>query len=136
MPPKVFTLSEANALLPTLEPIIRRMVEASREFRASERLLDAFRARATMEGGILPDRDLSGAKAEADRLQNEIQEMVSEVEAIGCVLKDVDVGLVDFLSLRRGRQVYLCWRLGEDAIGFWHGLEEGYAGRKAIESLG
>jgi hypothetical protein len=135
MAQKVFTLSEANALLPTLEPLIRRLVAASREFRASERLLDAFRARATMEGGILPDRDLSGAKAEADRLQAEIQQLAADVEAIGCVLKDVDVGLVDFLSLRQGRQVYLCWRLGESVIAFWHGLEEGYAGRRPIEPL-
>jgi hypothetical protein len=135
MAQKVFTLSEANALLPTLEPLVRRMVEASREFRASERLLDAFRARATMEGGILPDRDLSGAKAEADRLQTEIQRLATDVEAVGCILKDVDVGLVDFLSLRQGRQVYLCWRLGERSIEFWHSLEEGYAGRKPVESL-
>lgn len=134
MPPKLFTVSEANALLSTLAPLVHRLVEAHRAFRASEQLLDAFRARATMEGGVLPDRDLSGAKAEAERLQAQIRGAIGEIEGLGCVVKDVDQGLVDFLSLRQGEHVFLCWRLGELAINFWHGLEEGFAGRKPIQA--
>jgi hypothetical protein len=136
VPPKLFTVSEANALLPTLAPLVERIVEAQRAFRASEQLLDAFRTRATMEGGVLPDQDLSQAKADVDRLQAEIQGLAGEVEALGCIVKDLDRGLVDFLSLRKGAHVFLCWHAGESAIRFWHGLEEGFSGRMPIDMEG
>ncbi len=133
MPPKLFTVSEANDLLPTLAPLVERIVEARRDLRTSERLLDAFRTRATMEGGVLPDRDLSDAKSDADRLQAEIQGLMGQVEGLGCIVKDLDQGLVDFLSVRQGAHVFLCWRAGEPAVRFWHGLEDGFAGRRPIE---
>lgn len=132
MAPKLFTLSEANALLPALVPVVRELIEAQRGLRAAEALLDGFRTRATLEGGVVPDAGLHQAKVDAERLAEEIRSGVAEVEARGCLVKDLDRGLVDFLSIRAGEQVYLCWRLGESSIGFWHGLEEGFAGRKPI----
>jgi hypothetical protein len=134
MPPRVFTLSDANDLIPLVAPRVRRMVDARNAARGAEAVLDRFRTRAAMEGGVLPEQDLSGAKAEVDRLQAEIRTLVSEIEALGAIVKDVDQGLVDFLSIRQGQHVFLCWRLGEPAIRFWHGLEEGFAGRQPIDS--
>ncbi|MFB3819361.1 MAG: DUF2203 domain-containing protein [Candidatus Methylomirabilales bacterium] len=134
MAPRLFTLSEANALLPTLTPVVRELVEAQRGLRAAEAQLDGFRARATLEGGVVPDAGLRRAKLEAERLAEKIRSRVAEVEARGCLVKDLDRGLVDFLSIRAGEQVYLCWRLGEPSIGFWHGLDEGFVGRKPVTS--
>jgi hypothetical protein len=130
--PKLFTLSEANALLPRLTPVVQALVAAQRGLRAAEARLDSFRTRATLEGGVVPDAGLRDARVEAERLAEEIRSGVAEVEAHGSLVKDLDRGLVDFLSIRGGEQVYLCWRLGETSIAFWHGLEEGFAGRKPV----
>jgi len=132
--PRIFTLSEAIALLPRLRPLVQAVVEARRELRSAEQRLDAFRARATLEGGVVPEAGLHEAKREAERLTAEIREGIAGVEALGCLVKDLDRGLVDFLSVQAGEQVYLCWHLGEPTIAFWHGLEEGFAGRKPVRS--
>ena len=62
----------------------------------------------------------------------QLEREVQKLEELGCLLKDVNTGLVDFPAVRLGRRVWLCWLLGEDRVSFWHKLEEGYAGRKMI----
>ena len=57
---------------------------------------------------------------------------MEQVQSFGCLIKDLDVGLIDFPTLYRGEEVYLCWKLGEDGIEFWHGVSEGFRGRKKI----
>lgn len=133
MAPKLFSLSEANALLPTLEPLVRRLVEVHAAFLAAKQGLESFRSRASLAGGVIPPPELRETRAEMDRLAAEIREGVGEVEALGCVFKDLESGLVDFLSLRQREHVFLCWRLGEPTIRYWHGLDEGFAGRKPIQ---
>jgi hypothetical protein len=71
----------------------------------------------------------------SEQLEEETREMVAcagEIQALGAVVKDLELGLVDFPSLRDGEDVYLCWRVGEDAIGFWHPVDEGFAGRRPL----
>ncbi len=133
MPPRFFSLEEANSLLPTIEALVRCLVATRQELRGHQQVLGEFRARASRDGGALPGSGIAQAKTEGARLLAEIHEGVREIESRGCVVKDLDQGLVDFLA-RRGRgQVYLCWRLGEPEIRYWHGLEEGFAGRKPLE---
>ena len=64
-----------------------------------------------------------------ERLEKEIQKL----EDLGCVLKDMNTGLIDFPAVRLGTRVWLCWKLGEESVIFWHGLHEGFAGRKSVD---
>ena len=133
MTPKLFTADEANRLLPTLEPLMRCLQAKRQQFRERQLALEEFRTRASRDGGVVPGTEVADAKTEGARLLAEIQEGVQQIESWGCVVKDLDRGLVDFLT-RRGRgQVFLCWRLGEAEIRYWHGLQEGFAGRKPLQ---
>jgi hypothetical protein len=131
--PKLFTLAEANSLLPTLEPLMRRLQAKRQELREHQQTLEEFRARAIRDGGVLPGSEIAQAKGESARLLAEIQEGIQQIESRGCVVKDLDHGLVDFLARRGRQQVFLCWRLGENEIRYWHGLQEGFAGRKPLK---
>ena len=62
-----------------------------------------------------------------------LREAIEQMQELGCVIKDLDTGLLDFPTLFRGKEVYLCWKLGEPSIGFWHGVDEGFRGRKPID---
>jgi len=73
------------------------------------------------------------ARARRDSAATQLRESMDAIHQLGCVVKDLDVGLADFPTLYRGREVFLCWKLGETAIGFWHGEDEGFAGRKPID---
>ena len=133
MTPKLFTVDEANRLLPALEPLARRLQGTHRRLRERQQALEEFRARASRNGGVAPGSDVSNAMAESARLLAEIHDGVQEIEAWGCVVKDLEQGLVDFLARRGREQVYLCWHLGETEIRYWHGLQEGFAGRKPLQ---
>jgi hypothetical protein len=130
--PKFFTPDEATRLLPTLEPLIRRLQAKRQQLREHQQALEEFRARASRDGGVVPGSQVADAKTESARLLAEIHEGVQQIESWGCVVKDLDHGLVDFLTHRGQEQVFLCWRLGETEIRHWHGLQEGFAGRKPL----
>jgi len=132
VPPRLFTLSDANDLLPTLEPLMCRLMAKRRELRQYEKAVEAFRAKASRDGGILPGADYAHIREESIRILTEIREGVQEIEAFGCLVKDLDLGVVNFLARRGREQVFLCWRLGEPEIRFWHDLREGFAGRKPV----
>jgi hypothetical protein len=132
MPPRLFTLQEANGLLPRLEPVMRRLIARRQELREHQERLAEFRSLASRTGGALPGSHHARAKEESARLLAEINEGVRGIETLGCVIKDLDLGLVDFPASRGREQVYLCWRLGEPEIRHWHGLQEGFAGRKPL----
>ena len=133
MTPKLFTLDGANRLLPALEPLLRRLQAAHQELRERRQALEEFRARASRDGGVVPGSNVSDAMTESARLLADIHDGVQEVESWGCVVKDLERGLVDFLARRGREQVYLCWHLGETEIRYWHGLQEGFAGRKPLQ---
>lgn len=132
--PRFFTLEEANALVPTLQIEFGRIAGARAEIGPVIAALGGAEAAMAIlqEEGAAPP----GLEAEADRLRAlaaEITEAVERVNALGCLVKDVDTGLVDFYAMDDGDAVFLCWQFGEPAISTWHGLEEGFAGRKPIE---
>ncbi|MBI1787746.1 MAG: DUF2203 domain-containing protein, partial [Acidobacteria bacterium] len=90
--------------------------------------------RVQLSGGMVVDRQ---AVLEHRRRRDESAEIlraaVESIHEFGCLVKDLDLGLIDFPTWYRGREVYLCWKMGETGIQFWHGVDEGFAGRKPID---
>jgi hypothetical protein len=87
-----------------------------------------------MMGGVLIDREeIQRHKQQRDSSAEGLKAAIEQIQEFGCVIKDLDVGLIDFTTLYRGEEVYLCWKLGESGIRFWHGTHEGFAGRKPID---
>ncbi len=132
MSSKLFTVDEANRLLPSLEPMVRRLMAKRQQLGDHQQVLEGFRAKASRDGGALPGSTFAQAKTEAARLAGEIQEGVRQIESWGCVVKDLNLGLIDFPAWRQRERVFLCWKLGEPEICYWHGLQEGFAGRKPL----
>ena len=120
-----FTREEANALLPQLTELLAQLREARDELTDTE-AHEALAEAAPTNGGGEEGRKVGVAFLEVRRL-------LETVEQAGLVLRDIDRGLVDFPALIDGREVYLCWELGEDEVGFWHDLEGGYGGREPLE---
>jgi hypothetical protein len=124
---KLFTLSEANAMLPTVRRIAGAISRAHREIISLQEAARAAAEKAVLGGGFMAD----GPQYVTDLLS--LAERTSELEALGVQLKDYERGLLDFPSMREGRVVLLCWQLGEgDRIEWWHDLETGFAGRQPI----
>jgi hypothetical protein len=131
---KRFTLAEAQGLIPQVDRLLRRALELKTTYEETEREIHAFQERVMMMGGIAVDRDRAlGSRSRRDTAAAELRGAIDEVQEIGCLIKDLDIGLIDFPTTYRGNEVYLCWKLGETGIGFWHGVEEGFGGRKAID---
>jgi hypothetical protein len=132
---RFFTVAEANALLPRLEEILERLLVLYREI---SRLFSDLNARglAVREEEASPDdtQEIREQRARLRHLALELEEGISEVTGMGCFLKDIETGLVDFLSRRGGRSVFLCWRRGEPDVAWWHHLGAGYQGRRPIRS--
>ena len=132
--PKRFTLSEAQALIPQVEGLLQDAIEAKSEYEEAEGEIQAFQQHVMMMGGVAVDRErVGGAKSRRDDAAGRLRAAVESVQEIGAQIKDLDSGLIDFPTLYRGVEVCLCWKLGEDGIEFWHGVEEGFRGRKAID---
>ena len=132
--PRRFSLAEAQRLVPRLERLMREAVVRKGDYEKAERAIHAFTERVMMMGGMNVDRDHARqAKQQRDAAAQNLRESIEQIQEIGCVVKDLDTGLVDFPTRFRGMDVYLCWRMGERAIEFWHGMDEGFRGRKAID---
>src|SRR3990172_7928235 len=132
---KHFTPDEANRLLQRVGPMMEDLVARRHALREHQELLAAFRTKAGGNGGVARGRDVVAARQAVDRITAEIRQGLQEIQALGCVVKDLDMGLLDFPALRDGQEVYLCWRVGEDRIESWHGIDEGYTGRKPLDDL-
>jgi hypothetical protein len=129
---RYFTPSEANALLETVRPLVEEVVARRRVLtEAVTRRAELARLVAGNGGGVDPG-DFAALDEEATQEAAEIAGLVSRIQDLGVLVKDLDRGLVDFPALRGDEEVLLCWELGEDEIGFWHGLEEGFAGRRPL----
>jgi hypothetical protein len=127
-----FTPDEANELLPTIRTLVESMVERRRAHVAALERQEELEARIRGNGGGIPPAELAEAAAVVDREARELARIVNEIGEHGVEVKDIDEGLVDFPALRGGETVLLCWKLGEDAIGFWHTLDGGFAGRRPL----
>jgi hypothetical protein len=127
--PKYFTVDEANALLPRLRELVTALRLKVRELEPRRRRLEAAVRRARGNGHNVESETLAG---EVDRLRKEIEAALGQIGDMGVEVKDVEQGLLDFRTLRDGREVYLCWRLGEPAVAYWHDLETGFGGRQPL----
>ncbi|HEV2654098.1 MAG TPA: DUF2203 domain-containing protein [Ktedonobacteraceae bacterium] len=128
---RYFTREEAEALLPEISDVLRRIQEGREQMRASEEELETLQVQAMGNGHHLFER-ITRLQSELAASVQSLRAAMNELLEFGCVLKDPDTGLIDFLSLRDGREVYLCWQLGEDRIRFWHDLDGGFAGRQPL----
>ena len=133
MAERYFTVADVEALIPELARIMERVMSAHAEVSATQERMQAEQQRIAMAGGgVLDRRAWRADKAKVERLTGEIRRGLGEIVELGGAPKDVGLGLVDFLHLRDGREVHLCWKYGEREIRHWHGLDEGYAGRKPL----
>lgn len=134
--PRELTIVEANALVPTLHRLVSRqmIVQADIETKLGE----LHRRIGKLPRDVAPrpsdPPDLRALKEEVAALFQALEDGWAEVSALGCVIKDPRVGLVDFYGRVDGELVFLCWRFGEEAIAHYHGLEEGFSGRKPLAS--
>jgi hypothetical protein len=129
---RFFTADEANAALADVRPLVERMVAHRRAMLAAEAKEEALGARIAGNGGAIdPGEPARAAEAVATEGQA-IAEIVDDLAELGVQVKDLDTGLVDFPALRDGEEVLLCWRLGEDEVGWWHRIEDGFAGRRPL----
>jgi hypothetical protein len=132
--PRRFTIEQAQRLIPRVEAVIREAIAAKSEYDESERAIRALSERVAMMGGVAVDRERAiESRTRRDAAASQLRDAVERVHEFGCLVKDLDIGLIDFPTLFRGVEVYLCWKLGEPGIAWWHGVEEGFPGRKPID---
>ena len=133
-PQRLFTLTEAERTRQELEPFLVEAMDSRKKLSGLENELSAVAARIMMMGGILVPYDkLAAVRMEHTQLSEILKSALNRILETGCLIKDLDVGLLDFPAVINQQEVYLCWKLGEPAISFWHGTDEGFAGRKAID---
>lgn len=135
MAPRYFTLDEANAALEELRPLAEAMVAQRRELVDAQGRRAALGAQVGTNGGDLTPSDFAEADEELERAAAALAVSVERIQAAGVMIKDLDRGLLDFPALRGGEEILLCWHVGEHGIGYWHSMEEGFAGRKPIDEF-
>ncbi len=130
---RTFTLDEAQQLLPVLEGLLRRALADKQQVETISKEFQQLAGHVFAVGGCELDVvALSRRKAERDKSVQHLKDTLEEISALGVQVKDLDMGLLDFPCAVDGEVILLCWKLGEERIGFWHGQEEGYKGRKPI----
>src|SRR3990172_2486050 len=121
-----FTVEEAEYLLPRLGMLLQQMQELKRQHDRHFAAVDELRDKMKSNGNIVKDELDRQQRALADAA-GEINKLIGQVREMGCELKDIDEGLIDFRSVMDGREVYLCWKKGEDHIGWWHEIGSGFS---------
>ena len=131
---RYFRLAEAERVLPEVERHLRDALFYKAEYERVHKVIEATLERVRQAGGARmdPAKQLE-QRVERDGNVRKLQEAMAEIEQLGAQVKDLDIGLLDFMARYNGQDVCLCWKLGEDAIRFWHGAEEGFRGRKEID---
>ncbi len=127
---RTFTVEEANNALPLVRRIVADIVRAYELL--SEQAEDYKGVRAVEDRTTEVEDRLNGLKRSMSVLSEEIEAFVAELAEIGCEMKDLKIGLIDFPSLMDGQRIFLCYELGEERVEFWHELTQGYAGRKPL----
>ena len=133
MPDRSFTPAEANSALDEVRPVAERLVAVRARMRELERSQGELVTAIGGNGGGYAASDLNAAQAELAGLAEAAVACVERLEELGVLLKDLDLGLLDFPSERAGEEVLLCWHVGEDSVTTGHGPAEGFAGRKPID---
>jgi hypothetical protein len=125
VPKKRFTVVQANKTLPLVKRIVTDVVKTHEQALVLQNQLES----------VEDTKETNAVQGELNRTLEHLNAFVAELTEIGCEVKDYKSGLIDFVGQHQGRDVYLCWRLGEDKIHFWHELTAGFAGRKPIATL-
>ncbi len=134
-PQRLFTLTEAERTRQELEPFLIEAIGARKKLSVLEQDLTAVSTRILMMGGILvPYAKLAEKRMEQQSLADVMKANLEKILATGCLIKDLDIGLLDFPAILDNQEVYLCWKLGEDRIRFYHRQDEGYSGRKPLDA--
>lgn len=124
---KHFTLDEANRSLILVRRVVSDIVDNYRQLRTLHEIYQSL----DDQGDVTQAEE---ARQRYVAVTDHLSELREELEDIGCELKDFEIGLVDFPALRNGREIFFCWKLGEDKIGYWHTVTSGYNGRRPIET--
>ncbi|HVA72540.1 MAG TPA: DUF2203 domain-containing protein [Candidatus Limnocylindrales bacterium] len=131
---RIFTLTEAERTRAELEPLLLEAMEERRRMSELDEKLGELATRIQMMGGMRFDYDEAAKqRLERNRHEKSVETAVEHISATGCVVKDLDAGLLDFPARLNDEDVYFCWRVGEDRIRFYHRQDEGFAGRKPID---
>ena len=121
-------------MIPHVEPLLVQALSLKNDFQEAVDSFQMIGQRVAMMGGMTVNRDQAiDSKHRRDELGSQLKGLIERVQEFGCTIKDLDTGLIDFPTLLRGTEVCLCWKLGENEIAWWHGVEEGFRGRKAID---
>ena len=127
--PRLFTVNEANELLPTLRPLVEQILESIRRLKATSEAV-------IRKEGLNPEApnlmERLGEDTEIARLIGQVKGWVEEINGYGCLCKGVEQGLIDFPCMLGAEVVFLCWQIGESNVGYWHRTEDGFAGRKPL----
>jgi hypothetical protein len=132
MSPRYFTLEQANEAVAELLPVVEEMVEHHGRFLAAQGRRAELTEQAGANGGDLTPSDFAEVERELEAEAAGLARCVEEIQSAGALVKDLDRGLLDFPALRDGQEILLCWHLGEDEIEYFHGIDEGFAGRKPL----
>jgi len=134
MSSRTFTLDEAQDLLPVLESLLRTSIDGKKLIELVDAEFQEMAHRVFLNGGMsLNVVHLARRKAEREKAIQCVRDAMAEIDAIGVQVKDLEIGLLDFPCEVDGQVVLLCWKLGETAITHWHGVSEGFAGRKPVD---
>ncbi|MCE9606216.1 MAG: DUF2203 domain-containing protein [Planctomycetia bacterium] len=129
---KLFTIDGANAALPLVRAIVQDVVALSHEMVDRRERLISLRSGRTSERQDVYSEELAHVEEELERSRARLYEYADELRALGVELKDGLIGLVDFPSLHEDRVVYLCWKLDEPEVAYWHELDSGFSGRRSL----
>ena len=132
MRPQYFTLNEANALLSRLSDLLLQMQESKAKHDQLREKATEYVHRMSSNGHVI-EMELNETRQELAKATAELNSLIERGRELGCEVKDIDQGLVDFRTERDGREVYLCWKLGEPDVRWWHELDTGFAGRRPLE---
>ena len=132
--PHYFTPNEANDLLAEIRPLAEELVAHRRAYLQLQQERAELAQRIAGNGGGIDSQRLSDLEAAEERERIGIARTVNAIHGHGAIVKDPDTGLVDFPAVREGEEILLCWQLGEDQVAHWHGLEEGFEGRRPLDA--
>jgi hypothetical protein len=129
---RYFTPTEANELLAEVRPLVESLVEHRQGMRLAAERRARLTARIAGNGGDLDPQEPGELDEQFQRESQAVTQAAERLERLGVLVKDLDTGLVDFPALHEGEEVLLCWQVGEDEVAHWHGVDEGFAGRKPL----
>lgn len=132
-PIRYFSLDEANRALVQVAPLLARLKDLYASATSHNERLQVLWQR--LEAGERVLDDIGALQGHVDAHAREVAALLGRLEEVGCVVRDVQTGLVDFPARAEGTEFYLCWRLGEHAVDHWHDMQEGFAGRKPLSTM-